>query len=163
MAWSPAPGTSTITCGPITLDPENRVLYRDNEEHRLTPKEASLLLTFLRHRGEVLTRQFLMKTVWDTDFIADTRTLEVHVHWLRAKIERDGRKPSLLHTVRGVGYVFRPREQSAGEAADKSPSDGEAAEAPRGDEGPSVASRAGQHVADAHEPGSSHEARADTG
>ncbi len=163
MTWSPAPGTSTITCGPITLDPENRVLYRDNEEHRLTPKEASLLLTFLRHRGEVLTRQFLMKTVWDTDFIADTRTLEVHVHWLRAKIERDGRKPNLLHTVRGVGYVFRPREQSAGEAADELPPNGQAADAPRGDEGPGAASRPDQPVADADDPGSSHEARADTG
>jgi DNA-binding response OmpR family regulator len=106
-------GTSTLTCGPITLDHENRILYLDDVEYRLTPKEAALLLTFLRHRGQVLTRQYLMKEVWETDYIADTRTLEVHVHWLRAKIERDRRRPDLLHTVRGVGYVFRPREGPA--------------------------------------------------
>lgn len=104
------PASSTISCGPITLDPENRILYRGDIEHRLTPKEATLLLTFLRHKGEVLTRQYLMKEVWDTDYIADTRTLEVHVHWLRSKIEHDLKRPDLLHTVRGVGYVFRPRE-----------------------------------------------------
>jgi DNA-binding response OmpR family regulator len=109
----PPEPASTISCGPITLDPENRMLYRGDEEHRLTPKEAALLLTFLRHRGEVLTRQYLMKEVWATDFFADTRTLEVHVCWLRAKIERDVRQPEMLHTVRGVGYVFRPRESVA--------------------------------------------------
>lgn len=108
-------GTSTLTCGPITLDHENRILYRDDVEHKLTPKESSLLFTFLRHRGQVLTRQYLMKEVWETDYIADTRTLEVHVHWLRAKIERDLRRPDLLHTVRGVGYVFRPREPGSNE------------------------------------------------
>jgi DNA-binding response OmpR family regulator len=107
-------GVSTVTCGPITLDHENRILYRGDIEHRLTPKESFLLLTFLRHRGQVLTRQYLMKEVWETDYIADTRTLEVHVHWLRAKIENDRRRPDLLHTVRGVGYVFRPRDPSTG-------------------------------------------------
>jgi DNA-binding response OmpR family regulator len=110
-------GASTISCGPITLDPESRILRRGETEHRLTPKLSSLLLTFLQHRGEVLTRQFLMKEVWDTDFVADTRTLEVHVSWLRGKIERDGRNPDMLHTVRGVGYVFRPRESSVADDA----------------------------------------------
>lgn len=106
------PALSTISCGPITLDPESRILYLGEAEHKLTPKQSTLLLTFLRHKGEVLTRQYLMKEVWDTDYIADTRTLEVHVHWLRAKIERDSKRPDLLHTVRGVGYVFRPRESA---------------------------------------------------
>jgi DNA-binding response OmpR family regulator len=104
------PSSGLISCGPISLDPDDRVLYRETREYKLTPKECRLLLTFLQHRGEVLTRQYLMKEVWDTDFIADTRTLEVHVHWLRNKIERDGRTPHFLHTVRGVGYVFAPKE-----------------------------------------------------
>jgi DNA-binding response OmpR family regulator len=99
-----------IACGPIALDPDDRTLYRGEARYTLTPKECRLLLTFLQHKGQVLTRQFLMKEVWETDFIADTRTLEVHVHWLRNKIETDGRNPDYLHTVRGVGYVFQPRE-----------------------------------------------------
>jgi DNA-binding response OmpR family regulator len=100
-----------IACGTITLDPDERLLFRGDDVFPLTPKECRLLLTFLQHRGEVLTRQFLMKEVWETDFIADTRTLEVHVHWLRNKIETDGRNPNYLHTVRGVGYMFEPKDR----------------------------------------------------
>lgn len=103
-------GAGLVSCGPLALDPDERVLYNGDTEHRLTPKECRLLLTFLQHRGEVLTRQFLMKEVWETDYIADTRTLEVHVHWLRNKIEFTGRSPTFLHTVRGIGYVFQPKD-----------------------------------------------------
>jgi DNA-binding response OmpR family regulator len=61
----------------------------------------------MRHPGKVLTREFLMKQVWDTDFVDDTRTLDVHVHWVREAIEEDTSSPQYLHTVRGVGYCFR--------------------------------------------------------
>ena len=98
---------SRLTCGPIALDVENRTLYRSGEQYHLTPKECSLLETFLLHQGQVLTRQFLMKEVWQTDYVADTRTLEVHVHWLRQKIEDNRSSPSFIHTVRGVGYILR--------------------------------------------------------
>jgi DNA-binding response OmpR family regulator len=76
-------------------------------ERHLTPKQARLLELFMRHSGEVLTREFLMKQVWDTDFVDDTRTLDVHVHWVREAIEEDTSSPQYLHTIRGVGYRFR--------------------------------------------------------
>jgi DNA-binding response OmpR family regulator len=94
-----------LRCGPVQLDVEARMLDRGAEQFHLTPKECRLLEAFMRYRGQVLTRQFLMKEVWLTDFVADTRTLEVHVHWLRKKLDRDG--PVFIRTVRGVGYVLR--------------------------------------------------------
>lgn len=96
-----------LQCGPLELDVDNRVLYRADLSFHLTPKECRLLATFMTHQGQVLTRQFLMKEVWDTDFVADTRTLEVHVHWLRRKIQDANSSRAMLHTVRGVGYVLR--------------------------------------------------------
>jgi DNA-binding response OmpR family regulator len=60
----------------------------------------------MRHPGEVLTRAFLMKQVWETDYLGDTRTLDVHVHWLRKAVEEDPRLPTHLRTVRRVGYRF---------------------------------------------------------
>ena len=76
-------------------------------ERHLTPKQAQLLELLMRHPGKVLSREFLMKQVWDTDFVDDTRTLDVHVHWVREAIEEDTSSPQYLHTVRGVGYCFR--------------------------------------------------------
>jgi len=101
-------GRNILTCGRLTLDVEHRTLARDDVRFHLTPKECRLLEVFIRHEGQVLTRQYLMKEVWQTDYVADTRTLEVHVHWLRRKIERSRGSPSYIHTVRGVGYVLRP-------------------------------------------------------
>ena len=78
----------------------------NGDTHHLTPKECQLLATFMQHPGETLSRKFLMGRVWDTDFVEDTRTIEVHVFWLRSKIEEDPGNPQLIKTVRGVGYVF---------------------------------------------------------
>lgn len=97
-----------LRCGAITLDIPGRTLVRNGERLPLTPKECRLLEVFLRHQGQVLTRQFLMKEVWQTDFVADTRTLEVHVHWLRRKLAHSRSGTAYIHTVRGVGYVLRP-------------------------------------------------------
>ena len=97
-----------LRCGAIVLDLSSRALCRGDERLPLTPKECRLLEVFLRHQGQVLTRQFLMKEVWQTDFIADTRTLEVHVHWLRRKLAQCRAGAACIHTVRGVGYVLRP-------------------------------------------------------
>lgn len=95
-----------LQCAHIRLYPGERVLEAAGKRHHLTPKECQLLEALLSHEGQVLTRQFLMKQVWQTDFIADTRTLEVHVHWLREKIEAGG-QARLIFTVRSVGYVLR--------------------------------------------------------
>lgn len=102
----PIDADSALHLAHIRLLVPERILEAAGERHHLTPKECQLLETLLRHHGQVLTRQFLMKHVWQTDFIADTRTLEVHVHWLRDKIEAGG-QPRLIFTVRSVGYVLR--------------------------------------------------------
>lgn len=108
-----AEGQPLLACGPIALDVGARVLHRDDERFHLTPKECRLLEVLLLHQGQVLTRQFLMREVWQTDYIADTRTLEVHIHWLRQKIEAPRANPTYIHTVRGVGYVLRPAWRDA--------------------------------------------------
>lgn len=100
-----------LSCAHVSLDRDARRLHCGRSEHHLTPKECRLLEVFLTHASQVLSRQFLMKEVWLTDYVADTRTLEVHVHWLRQKIESDD-QPRLIHTVRSVGYVLRPPERA---------------------------------------------------
>jgi len=78
----------------------------DRGEKRLTPKLAQLVREFLRHPNEVVTRVQLMQNVWKTDYIGDTRTLDVHIRWVREALELDPAKPKLLLTVRGKGYVL---------------------------------------------------------
>lgn len=95
-----------LRAGDLCLDVEARVVLRDDEPRRLRPKECRLLETFMLHQGETLTREYLMNEVWDTDYIDDTRTLEVHVSFLRRRIGDDARNSVYLHTVRGVGYRF---------------------------------------------------------
>lgn len=95
-----------LRSGNLSLNLENRQLTKGKESKRLTPKECKLLETFISNGGEVLTRKFLMKEVWETDFLDDTRTLDVHIRWLREKIEDDPSNPVYLRTVRGVGYRF---------------------------------------------------------
>ncbi len=88
----------------LILNLHTHVLRVGKTEHRLTPMKARLLEEFLRHPGETLSREYLMKNVWQTDYIGDTRTIEVHVRWLRQLVEVDAAQPKLLKTVRGVGY-----------------------------------------------------------
>ncbi len=88
----------------LTLNLNTHLLQVGKAEHRLTPMKARLLEEFLRHPGETLSREYLMKTVWQTDYAGDTRTIEVHIRWLRQIIEVDAAQPKLLKTVRGVGY-----------------------------------------------------------
>ena len=95
-----------LTAGSLTLDPDTRVLRRGEELIQLRPKEASLLAFFMQNQGKVLNRPEIYRQVWDTDFVEDTRTLSVHVRWLRLKIEVDPDHPRFLRTVRGVGYRF---------------------------------------------------------
>ncbi len=71
---------------------------------QLTPKNYQLLNYFLEHPGELVTRKELMQAVWETDYLGDTRTLDVHVRWLREQLEEDPSKPQLLLTHRGKGY-----------------------------------------------------------
>ena len=75
-------------------------------ESQLTPKLTSLLEEFIRHPNEVVTRRQLMQNVWKTDYIGDTRTLDVHIRWARELIETNPANPMILKTVRGKGYIF---------------------------------------------------------
>jgi DNA-binding response OmpR family regulator len=98
--------TQPITVGEFTLDPEKRRISHLGRVVRLTPKEYRLLEFLMHHAGSVLTRRQIMKEVWETDYLGDTRTLDVHVRWLREKLEPDTRSPIHLRTIRRVGYVF---------------------------------------------------------
>ena len=73
----------------------------------IKPKAFELLAFLIRHPGQVFTRDQLLEHVWGYDYAGETRTVDVHVHWLRSRIEADPGNPSFIHTVRGVGYVFR--------------------------------------------------------
>lgn len=102
------PSTS-IRINGLMLDVANREVATKDDTYHLTPMECRLLATFMRNAGEVLSRKYLMREVWRTNFIEDTRTLEVHVCWLRKKIEPDPRRPKYLRTIRGRGYQFTIR------------------------------------------------------
>ncbi len=91
----------------ITLDVEYSQVTAPNGTHHLTPLERRLLQLLMRHPGQVLSRSRLMKEVWETDYLGDTRTLHVHICWLRRKIEEDPSRPGRLVTHRGVGYELR--------------------------------------------------------
>ena len=100
----PAPEDDVLRLGDVTFNFKQRCVLQGNRETHLTPKQARLLEVLMRHPGEILTRAFLMKQVWDTDYLGDTRTLDVHVHWVRKAIEEDPRSPLYLRTIRQVGY-----------------------------------------------------------
>ena len=100
-----APGT--IDLGRVQADLAGHRLLRDGQELPVKPKAFELLAFLVRHPGQVFTRDQLLERVWGYDYAGETRTVDVHVHWLRAQIEEDPASPRFLHTVRGVGYVFR--------------------------------------------------------
>ncbi|OGR28396.1 MAG: hypothetical protein A2139_01300 [Desulfobacca sp. RBG_16_60_12] len=99
-----------LRVGDITLDGLTRRVQRGGHASHLTPKEFRLLYLLMLHAGEVLNRRIIMKEVWDTEYLGDTRTLDVHVRWVREKLEDDPSRPRCIITVRGVGYRFSPRE-----------------------------------------------------
>ena len=94
----------SLTLGPLAIDPGAYVVRRDSEEVPLTVTEFRLLYELTRHAGQVLTRDQLLELVWGYSYLGDSRLVDVHVQRLRAKIERDPAHPSLILTVRGVGY-----------------------------------------------------------
>jgi DNA-binding response OmpR family regulator len=90
----------------IRLDAESRRAWRDEEELSLTPKEFDLLALLLANAGTVVRRERLMSEVWDENWFGSTKTLDVHMSSLRRKLGDDGAEPSLIATVRGVGFRF---------------------------------------------------------
>ena len=100
------PASSTLEAGPVRMDVERHVVTVNGEETRLPLKEFELLEMFLRNPGRVLTRGQLIDRVWGSDYVGDTKTLDVHVKRLRAKIEPDPANPTHIVTIRGLGYKY---------------------------------------------------------
>jgi len=96
-----------LKLGELSLNVANRCMRLGKKEQQLTPKQSRLLETFMRQPNETVTRKQLMKAVWKTDYTGDTRTIDVHIRWLRETIEADASKPRRLVTVRGVGYQLK--------------------------------------------------------
>lgn len=100
----PGDDKNVIQVGPIRLDMERKRVRCRDREATLTPRLAHLLKTLMDHPGEALERGQLFRDVWNTEYTGDTRTLDVHISWLRQAIEKNPRKPRFLKTIRGVGY-----------------------------------------------------------
>lgn len=104
----PRQARDVIVSGPFRLSLSSRILAGPFGEQRLTPVLVDLMACFMRHPGDVLARPMLMREVWNTTYLGDTRTLDVHVSWLRGIVEADSSKPEYILTRRGAGYVFVP-------------------------------------------------------
>jgi DNA-binding response OmpR family regulator len=103
---SPSTEMEVLVAGDLQVDLRRMEASRRGEALALKPKELDLLAYFLRNRGRAFTRDQLLNQIWGYDFAGDTRTVDVHIRWLRQKIEDVPAKPSRLITVRGVGYRF---------------------------------------------------------
>jgi DNA-binding response OmpR family regulator len=100
----PGDGKNVVHVGPLRLDIEHRRVKCLGKNSKLTPRLVTLLHLLMDKHGEVVERDALFKKVWETNYTGDTRTLDVHISWLRRAIELDPLKPKFLKTVRGVGY-----------------------------------------------------------
>jgi phosphate regulon transcriptional regulator PhoB len=98
-----------ICDGDIRLDTSSLQTYIRGKEILLTPKEFELLRILLKHPGRVFSRDELLDKIWGYEYFGDTRTVDVHVHHLRQKIERDPSKPDYIETIRGLGYRYNSK------------------------------------------------------
>ena len=92
--------------GNLVINLTRREVTLDDQAIQLKPQEYELLVFFAEHKGQMLSREFILERVWGWDFIGDSRTVDVHVRWLRQKIEEDASEPKRIITVRGGGYRF---------------------------------------------------------
>jgi two-component system, OmpR family, response regulator RegX3 len=103
----PAPAVSPeLAVGPLRVDVGARRAFLNGSELSLSRKEFDLLVELMSHAGEVVTREDLIARVWDENWFGSTKTLDVHVGWLRGKLGDDAAEPRFVHTVRGVGFRF---------------------------------------------------------
>ncbi len=96
-----------LEAGDVVVDIGSRRIMVGGREITLSPKEFDLLKVLITHRGRVLGRDFLINHVWGEDYFGDTRTLDVHIRWLREKVEANPSRPVRIQTVHGVGYRFQ--------------------------------------------------------
>ena len=102
-----------VEVGGLRLEPRARRAFLDGDELQLSRKEFDLLADLVGHAGEVVTREDLMARVWDENWFGSTKTLDVHVRWLRQKLSDDPARPRFIHTIRGVGFRFAAPEEAA--------------------------------------------------
>jgi DNA-binding response OmpR family regulator len=102
-----APPAKSIDLGNVRVDLAGHQILKDGEPLAVKPKAFELLAFLIRNAGQVFNREQLLERVWGYDYAGETRTVDVHVHWLRKRIEVDVANPRYIQTVRGVGYVFR--------------------------------------------------------
>jgi len=103
---NPRSGGDELHAGDLRLNLVSRRAFQGEHELVLSPREFSLLAELMRQRGVVLTRDLLLNRIWGEDYYGDARTVDVHVRWLREKIEADPANPARIVTVRGIGYRF---------------------------------------------------------
>ncbi|MCS6882977.1 MAG: response regulator transcription factor [Oscillochloridaceae bacterium] len=106
----PRLGREVLEAGPLRVDTSSRRAWREGQELTLPQKEFDLLACLIRNQGIALSRDLLLERVWGLDFVGDSRTVDVHIRWLREKIEPDPSRPRYIQTVRGVGYRFETPE-----------------------------------------------------
>jgi len=113
-ATIPLPSESVVEHGPLRLDVDARRCFVDGNEVKLRKKEFALMLLLLENPGRVLTRDVLIDRVWGSDYVGDTKTLDVHIKRLRTLIEDDPKNPAYITTIRGVGYRLEVTTPSVG-------------------------------------------------
>jgi DNA-binding response OmpR family regulator len=110
MAFEETPKATQIEIGDVSLDIGAHKAYKKDQELTLTQKEYDLLHTLMSRAGRVVSRAELLDLVWGVEWLGDTRTLDVHIRWVREKIEENPSQPRYVQTVRGVGYRFSTPE-----------------------------------------------------
>jgi len=105
-AAAPAETNEVLKAGDISIDLIKHIVLNQGKEVELNPKEFELLALLLRNRGQVISREQILREVWGYDFFGNDRTVDVHIRWIRQKLEADPEKPRYLITVRGYGYKF---------------------------------------------------------
>jgi DNA-binding response OmpR family regulator len=113
ISFEGQPRTAMLHSGNLRMDTAAHKVYRDESEVAMTQKEYDLLRVLLSRAGQVVSRAELLDQVWGVDWVGDVRTLDVHIRWLREKLEDDPGNPLVIQTVRGVGYrASAPAEKS---------------------------------------------------
>jgi DNA-binding response OmpR family regulator len=105
-AYHPTKDKYILRAGPIELNTHTQLVTCHDRQTKLTPRLVKILQMLMENNGKVVGRDPLFTQIWDTDYTGDTRTLDVHISWLRKAIEEDPRNPKLIRTERGVGYIL---------------------------------------------------------
>lgn len=104
--YTPTRDKYILEAGPIELNTQTQLVTCNDKQKKLTPRQVKILQILMENIGKVVKRDPLFTEVWETDYTGDTRTLDVHISWLRSAIEEDPRHPKLIRTIRGVGYIL---------------------------------------------------------